>query len=211
VISTRFLPVLCAVVAVALIPTFIHSYSGSTVQDGRSAAAIPTSLAGYHSTPSRRNPSWFKRKFETDDWTERTYRSAGDEVTLSVVRSYDPKRLYHHPELALAYGPSYLRTERRRFAQRPDIPVHVLYAESDATVAIYTLHYGERFVENPISFQLRMAGELLFSGRKAMTLFFLSDEHVPESTDIDRLQSLGLFFAAIDHFLASEASGVRTR
>src|SRR5687767_6181107 len=169
-ISTRFLPVVCALLAVALVPTFIHSYAEFTVEDGRLTGSIPTLLAGYSGAASKRDADWGRRRFESHDWTERVYRSAGDEVTLSVIRSYDAKTLYHHPELAVAYGPSYLRNELRRFDQRPDVPVRVLYAEP-GTVALYALQYDDGFVENPIRFQLRTAGELLFSGRKAMTLF----------------------------------------
>ena len=43
-ISTRFLPVVCALVAVTLVPTFIHSYSDSAVRDGLTTAAISTML-----------------------------------------------------------------------------------------------------------------------------------------------------------------------
>ena len=203
-ISSRFVPAVCGLVAVALIPTYIHSYAGSTVQDGRTTASIPTSLAQYEGTPSGRNNTWAKRRFDSDDWTERIYRSSGDEVKLSVIRSFDAKRLYHHPELAVAYGPSYVRPEVRRLTRRPDIPVHVLYTDgSTRTIVLYALHYGDSFVQDPIRFQLRSAGELLFSGRKAMTLFFLTDESVPAGIDIDGLPSIGLFFDAIEQFVAS--------
>lgn len=203
-ISTRYVRIVCALVGLALVPTFIHSYSTSTLSDGRTTHAIPTSLAGYEGSPSGRNATWGTRRFESDDWTERMYRSAADEVKLSVIRSYDAKSLYHHPELAVSYGPSYAKTEVRRFPQRRDVPVHVLHTDNNAgTVAMYALHYDNGFVEDPIRFQLRIAGELLFSRRKAMTLFFLTDESVPPGTDIDSLPSIGLLFAAIDGFVAS--------
>jgi hypothetical protein len=186
VISSRFVPAVCALVAVALVPTYIHSYAGSTVQDRRTTASIPTSLAQYHGTASDRNATWGKRRFDSDDWTERIYRSTGDEVKLSVIRSFDPKSLYHHPELAVSYGPSYVSTEVRRLTRRPDIPVHVLStAGASRTIAMYALHYGDTFVQDPIRFQLRAAGELLFSGRKPMTLFFLTDDSVPAGLDVD--------------------------
>ncbi len=203
-ISTRYVRIVCALIGLTLVPTFIHSYSASTLSDGRTTQAVPTSLAGYEGTPSGRNASWGKRRFESDDWMERIYRSATDEVKLSVIRSYDAKSLYHHPELAVSYGPSYVRTEVRRFPQRRDIPVHVLYTDNNAgTVAMYALHYDNGFVEDPIRFQLRTAGELLFSGRKAMTLFFLTDESAPAGIEIDSLPSIGLVFAAIDRFIES--------
>lgn len=201
-ISTRFLPALCALAAVTLVPVLIHSYSEMTISDGRSLAAIPESLTGYSGNPSGRNKTWGQRRFGSDDWIERIYRSGNDEVKLTVIRSYDTKSLYHHPELAVSYGPSYNTSEVKRFAQRPDVPVHVLYAPS-RTVVMYALLYGDRFVEEPIRFQLGLAGELLFSGRRAMTLFFLTDEHIPPDTTIEALPSMGLFFEAIDRFSSS--------
>lgn len=201
-ISTRFLPALCALAAVTLVPVLIHSYSEMTISDGRSLAAIPESLTGYSGNPSGRNQTWGQRRFGSDDWIERIYRSGNDEVKLTVIRSYDTKSLYHHPELAVSYGPSYNTSEVKRFAQRPDVPVHVLYAPS-RTVVMYALLYGDRFVEEPIRFQLGLAGELLFSGRRAMTLFFLTDEHIPPDTTIEALPSMRLFFEAIDRFSSS--------
>ena len=195
-ISTRYLAIVCGLVAVALVPTFIHSYSDSAVRDGRTTASIPMALAGYTGAPSGRNATWGQRRFESNDWTERVYRSGRDEVRLTVVRSYDAKSLYHHPELAVTEG-DFVKTELKRFAQRPDIPVHVLYAQR-SRIALYVLHYDQRIVQDPIRFQLRMAGELLFSGRKAMTLFFLTDGNA--GPDIESLPSRALFFEAIDRF-----------
>lgn len=201
-ISSRFLPIVCALVGLTLVPTLIHSYSDSTVRDGRATQMIPMSLAGYEGAPSGRNATWGKRRFESDDWMERIYKSGGDEVKLSVIRSYDPKSLYHHPELAVSYGPSWVRSEVKRFPQRSEIPIHMLYTDGGA-VAMYVLHYDDRFVQDPIMFQLRTAGELLFSGRKPMTLFFVTDQSVPSSADISTLPSASLLFAAIDRFLAT--------
>jgi hypothetical protein len=204
VISTRFLPIVCGLVAITLVPTFIHSYSDSAVRDGRTTTSIPMALAGYTGSASGRNATWGQRRFESDDWTERVYRSERDEVRLTVVRSYDAKALYHHPELAVTEN-TFSSTELTRFTQRPDIPVYVLHAESGG-VALYALHYDGAFVQDPIRFQLRTAGELLFSGRKAMTLFFLTDDGGVPGSGVESLPSLGLFFAAIDRFTAS--SGV---
>ena len=71
VISTRFLPIVCGLVAVTLVPTLIHSYADSAVRDGRTTASIPMTLAGYTGAPSGRNATWGQRRFESDDWTER--------------------------------------------------------------------------------------------------------------------------------------------
>jgi len=206
-ISGRFLSIVCALVGVTLVPTLIHSYAEFAVHDGLTAQAIPDSLVGYPCTPSGRNETWGERKFESFDWVERMCKSGTDTVKLTVVRSYDPKTLYHHPELAVAYGPSYAKAEVRRFTLRPEIPVHMVYAnQNGGAVAMYVLLYDGRFVEDPIWFQMRTAGELLFSGRKAMTLFFVTDENVSATADVDALPSSRLLFASIDQFLAPSAS-----
>ena len=137
-ISSRFVPIVCALVALALVPTYIHSYAGSTVQDGRRTGSISDSLAHYRGASSGRNATWGKRRFDSDDWLERVYRSSNDEVKLTVIRSYDPKSLYHHPELAVSNGPSYANSEVRRFRQRPDIPVHVSQQPVNSESSRYT-------------------------------------------------------------------------
>lgn len=206
-ISTRFLSVVCALVGLTLVPTLIHSYAETEVRDGLSTQVISTSLAGYEGVPSGRNATWGKRRFDSNDWMERKYTSNGDEIKLSVIRSFDPKSLYHHPELAIAYGPSYVRSEVKRFAQRPEIPVHMLYTDKDGgTVAMYALEYDRGFVADPIRFQIRTAGELLFSRRKPMTIFFVADGNVPESANIDSLPAAKVLFAAIDSFLRKGGS-----
>ena len=91
-ISARYLPIVCALVGLTLVPTLIHSYSDSIIRDGRATQTIPTSLAGYEGAPSGRNATWGKRRFESDDWTERVYTSGRDAVKLSVIRSYDLTR-----------------------------------------------------------------------------------------------------------------------
>jgi hypothetical protein len=205
-ISTRYLVPLCALLALALVPTVIHSYMDDVERDGRSTVTIPDRLAGYAGAPSDRNATWGERRFGADDWIERTYVTAGDEVRLTVVRSFDPKALYHHPELAVAYGTSFVGLETRRFAARPEVPVFVLEpGPGVAARAMYVLHYGDEFVEAPIRFQLRTAGALLFSTRKPMTLFFVLDPAAPPDGDIETSGATRLLFSAIDGFLEPES------
>lgn len=202
-ISTRYaLPVLVLAV-LALIPTVIHSYAGLVVDDGRRASAMPVTLATFGSTPSSRNATWGKRRFDSDDWMERTYNVDGHRVLLTVIRSYDLKALYHHPELAVAYHEGHAFDPERtlRFPGRQSVPVHVLRAgTSDNVLAVYALYYDGGFVENPITFQLRTATELLFSGRKAMTLLFAQDPSVPASADVSTAPPTRVLFAALDYF-----------
>ena len=198
-ISHRFGPAVCVLVAFALVPPFIHSYAGAA-DDGFHTRSIPEELAGFSSSAARRDSRWGKETFDSDDWFARTYRQDGSEVTLSVIRSYDLKRLYHHPELAVAYGTSFVAHETRRLPAHAEIPLHVLRSgEGWHTVAVYVLRYDDRYVERPIAFQLRTAGELLFSRRKPMTLFF-AHQIAPDDADVAALPATRLLLESIRRF-----------
>jgi hypothetical protein len=202
-ISHRFIPMVCLLLAVAIVPTIIHSYSGAAHDDRRTTAAIPEVLVGLDSIPSERAATWGKRRFDSDDWIERVYRDAGGQkLRLTVVRSYDPKSVYHHPELAVAYRTSFVGEDVIVMDERPEVPVHVLKPGPGVNAsAMYVLHYDTRFVDNPIAFQIRAAGELLFSKRRPMTLFFLLNEDARAGDAGSTAGEAGLLFAAIDAFL----------
>ena len=207
-ICSRYVPLLCALLVAALVPTVIHSYAGMKVDDGRTTTVIPIALAGFTSAPTDRNDGWGKRRFESDDWFERRYVSGRDEAVLTVIRSYDLKRLYHHPELAVAYGTAFVEHEVVRFPERTDIPVHVLRTRETnrPAVAMYVLHHGDSFVDAPIWFQLRTAGELLVGGRRAMTLIFVNDVSVPEDANVATLPSRTLLMEATDAFVSAKTA-----
>jgi hypothetical protein len=203
VISFRFVPIVCAMLLLALVPTWIHSYSGAAHADGLTTSGIPAALGAYHGLPTARNATWGKRRFDSDDWFERTYTDGSHQVRLTVVRSNDLKTLYHHPELAVAYGPSFLPETLHPLPGRPEIPVHVLSpAEGGNVAALYVLQYEQRFVADPIPFQIRTAGELLFTRRQPMTLFFATETVATDVTDVERLSSPAVLQAAIDAFAA---------
>ena len=205
-ISSRYIPAMCAVVALALVPTIIHSYAGVVVDDGLSTSSIPTTLAGFTSVPSTRDAGWGNRRFESDDWFERRYLSGNDEVLLTVLRSYDLKRLYHHPELDVAYGAGYLTEEIVELDGAKGVPVYLLRAsaETDGT-AMYALHYGDEFVSSPLWLQVRVAGELLFSGRKPMTLLFARDIRGLKGSVPSGFPSARVLTAAIERFSSDAA------
>lgn len=205
--TSRYASAVCLLLGLALVPTLIHSYGGDVAGDGRSASIVPASAAGFSSAPTDRNAGWAKRRFDSDDWIERTYAKNGDEAQLTVIRSYDAKKLYHHPELAVAYGTSFVGHQLRRFPQDPSVPVHVLEpAPGVSARAMYVLNYGDDFIDDPIRFQIKSAGELLFSRRKPMTLFFVHDVTVPEGADLATLPSTDLLFSVVHSFLTSGAA-----
>jgi hypothetical protein len=191
-------------VALALVPTIIHAYAGVVVDDGLRASMVPESLAGFDSRASERSENWGERRFESHDWVERVFVTPNGEVPLTIVRSYDLKALYHHPELAVAYGTDFQRARVEPLPGQPDIPMHVLETVREGgPAAFYVLHYDGRFINDPIRFQVRTASELLFGGRQAMTLFFVQSPGLRASTDPQSRPSIALLRAAIQHFIQS--------
>lgn len=200
-INPRHSAAVAILLAFALAPTVIHSYLRVTVADGRRAAALPAVLDGMPSSRTDRRPGWVANNFDSDDWVERVYRVDRDTVTLFVARSYDAKRLYHHPELALLKGLEPTPAGRHRVARRPAVPLHVLTTTGGGRsgVAVYALLYDGRFVDNAVLFQLQTATELLFSGRRPMTLFMASD--LAGSVDrLDDAPATRVLLAAIASF-----------
>ena len=206
-LSSRYAPALCVVLLLALVPTIIHSYVGVVVHDGRVTASISRTLQSYTSAPTKRPVDWGERHFDSHDWFERQYVLGGDTTVLTVVRSYDLKELYHHPELAVAYHQAkFDRDEMATMPGHPDEPVHVLSNGGEPPVALYILHYDGRFIADPIRFQLRTAAELLFTGRKAMTLFFVRDDAAPGGVAPLQLPAARILQEAIDQFVKSGPS-----
>ena len=152
------------------------------------------------------------RRFESDDWVERTYANGSREVRLTVVRSYDLKTLYHHPELAVAYGPSFQRETLSTLPGRPAMPVHVLAPRAGSDVhAMYVLRYDDHFVADPIWFQIRTAGELLFKPRQPMTMFFTTESGVSPDATVRPQASTAVLLAAVDAFVAQSTGAVASR
>jgi hypothetical protein len=193
-IRPRHAAALLTLLLLALVPTIIHSYIGVVSDDGWKAAAIPTNLAGYTAGSDRRDPTWGARRFDSDNWIARRYTRGADEIVLTVVRSYDLKSVYHHPELAIAYDTPFTTSTVERLGAK-QIPLHVL--KSGNALGLYVLHYDGRFVADPIWFQLRTAGELLFSSRKVMTLFFVQDP-VADTSVIEETGALQVLLASIN-------------
>jgi hypothetical protein len=204
-ISTRFAPVVIVLLALALVPTIIHSYGSADVTDGLTAAAIPFELAGESGTATKRRPEWVMDRLESRDWIERNYSA---NLRLFVARSLDAKRLYHHPELAVVYPESFGYAVGARLPQRPDVPVFVLTGQdaNSNSRALYVLLYDGHYVADPIRFQIRTSFELLFGRRKPMTLFFVRERDVPRDTPIEKTHAARLLFAALDSFQTQRPS-----
>ena len=177
ILSARYATPTLVVLALALVPTVVNVYVGRKVVEGPPLSeALPSVLAGQMSQPTTRKATTIRREFASDDWVERVYASGlGPGVKVLAVRSYDMKRLYHHPELAISdanYGTA--EVHEVPAADGP-LAVHVLHGEKGGTAA-YALLYKGRTVSNPYLFQLRVAPEFLLLGQRPLTLVFAEDE-----------------------------------
>jgi hypothetical protein len=194
--STRYLPVVAVLLAVALVPTVVHTYAGVTASDGKSSGLVAMRLDGVDGIATNRSPGWVADNFGTTDFIERRY---GTDVTLFVARGYDPKRLYHHPELGLAWGHSFDSASVLKVQSASvDIPLHTLSGDSD--FAAYALLYDDKFIENPMSFQIENAVQALFRPQRPMTLFFARGR---ATSDPLRSPVVRILVSAIESFHAS--------
>jgi hypothetical protein len=201
-ISSRSLAATAALLALALVPTVVHTYVGITATDGRTSGAVAHHLDGVEGVDTKRSVGWVTQYFGTEDFVERRY---GTDVTLFVARGYDAKRMYHHPELALAYGRSYDSVNIAHVSSSAkSVPVYMLTGQGG--LACYALLYNDEFVEKPLQFQARQAFSMLFSPRRQMTLFFARG-----STSSDAIESpaVRILLAAVESFLAHPSTESR--
>jgi len=207
-IAPRFSAAVAVLLGMALVPTVIHEYVGLSVDDGRVTKAVDFRLADLTGTATGRKSFWAIRKFESHDWIERWYTANNERIQLLVARSYDPKRLYHHPELAIIQTDDLTSRGVVRLAHSRNVPIHVLESRrtSGRGLAMYALHYDREFVDDAVWFQVRTAASLLVGGRRQMTLFFVHDTEVPSDAPLENLPVTRLLFAAIDSFVNQPAA-----
>lgn len=201
--STRYALPVALVLMLALIPTVIHGYLSMKINDGLAAENIKPLLAGFTSIATNRQPGWGESTFGCEDWIERTYTDKqGRSLRLFVGRSYDHKRLYHHPELALSYGKDLKGTGQIRLPGQPEIPVNILRnAMRPNFSAAFVLLYDGKFIDNPITHQVQDALKQLVSARKPMTLFYLANDATPDGVAFTKTPDASLLESAIKDFI----------
>lgn len=200
-ISSRYAIPVIILLIIALIPTVIHSYLSAKAIDGKSVQSIPSILNNFTSTPSKRNAQWGKDIFDSEDWFERDYYdSHKTKIQLFVARSYDHKRLYHHPELALSYGVDLTKNNIIYSPEYPEIPLHILTNQDKSKLVAYTLLYDDELIQDPIMHQLGDSIRLLVNARKPMTLFYVSQLIAPKHTAVEKPAAVSLLLSAIQNF-----------
>jgi len=197
-IAARYARPVAALVAFALIPTVLHTYVGARSVDGRRVDRLPSQLSGLYGATTPRGGRWALEALDADEAIERQY---GSELTLFVARSYDVKRLYHHPELVVAYGRNFDAQTIVWFDRNAPIPVHVL--TGPGRTAAYVVQSGDAFVGDPLAYEMRSALPALFRARRQATLFFAygRDERTPIALDSP---TIGLLLSAVQSWQSQQ-------
>lgn len=206
--SFKYSKIVVLLLAITMIPVLIHSYIGAKEIDSYRTDRISTNLGGIQFVSSGRNETWGD-VFASADWIERRSTSANHHnLLLFVARSYNYKRLYHHPELAVLYGKALknggvktLKTKDSR-----DLNVHFLIKQDGNGLAGYCLSYDDKFIENPILFQLSTSIKLLVTERKPMTLFFVYDDSLTSVEEFEKSTAGIVLKSAIEEFYAQNSS-----
>lgn len=194
-ISTRLAPATLAVLCLALVPVGLHTYGGVTHDDGVRVTAVPEVLNGVRSVPETRTANWGQRRFATDEWFDRWY-GTNPRLRLTVVRTFDPKAVYHHPELAVSYpGTTLGRATQERLPSGE--PIFVLRGiDEHRDLVAYALVSDGEVVGNPYLFQVGLAAKMLVGGRRPMTLVYVQDPN-PPAVPIGQQPALALLSTAL--------------
>ena len=197
-ISTRFAAPTFVLTSLALVPTVLHTYMNDKLRAETRLEQLAVQVDTDSGQQTERTTEWALRKFDTDDWMQRAYFNG--EVVLTIVRTYDPKRIYHHPELAVAYPDDYLPEHVLRVPARSTVPVHVLTGQNDSADrrSMYVLEYDGTYVVDPLRFQLRSAFQSLFSARKPMTLIYVHERAHARRDDAQTSRGARVLVAALD-------------
>lgn len=183
-LAHRYVTPVALLLAGALIPTVMHSYADVRRDSGPTAQTVEQHLFAVRSRASDRTDRWVRRTFAAVDWMERWYTVGDRELLLFVARSYDHKRLYHHPELALVKG---VDLEENGLAALPDggRAQQLKARPGSRGAAAYALVYEGQTVTDPLFVQLRSVTTELLKPRLPMTLVFVFDSSTPITTTDD--------------------------
>ena len=202
-ISAKYAPYLVLLLVIALVTTVIHVYAGLEEDDGHHTSQVPVELAGFSSHPTDRREAWGRATFDSHDWFERLYEKGRTRVRLFVGRSFNQKRLYHHPEIALSRGADLANERIVTLPGDPQMPVHLLPYRNGSGLAAYVLVYDDRFIVDPVANQLGDAIWQLYNPRRPMTLFYVVQEGVSGQTPFAQTAAAEVLVNAVHAFLSA--------
>ena len=184
-IATRHTWLVAALLLLALVPTYLNVYrQPPALEPGALDAAIPADLEGYRgAAPGRHEAGWVAAHFAAPDFVERKYRVGAQEIEIFAARTYDGKKLFHFPELALTYGRSVTAERQEELdVDGRTVPVRVLEFRKPHAVhrSVSALFYGTRPVRDPMPFLFRTLPALFLGQREPMTLVYVQGEAHPD-------------------------------
>jgi hypothetical protein len=184
--STRYVPHVAVLLALTAVLTLLQARDDHRDDDCANPAALfPVRAAPYddehdEKAEKRRRTNQVAAG-ESGRWDEGSVElSPGLRLNYTIVRTFEPRRIYHQPGRNLATD---VRTRREGIEHLDDgtrpVAIHRLHIETarrageGQIVAAYLLvHRGEAVV-NPILAQLRGAPFELVSGRRPMTRYLV--------------------------------------
>ncbi len=178
-LSGRFARSLGLLLVLGSIPVLVHSYLDTLVDP---CAAPEVLLARFAlDPPSAKRTDFLRSSMSADAFAEGSLPGASGESTLRylVLRSWDPKRLYHQPEQRLLKGLEISESELDWIeVDGAPIPIRSIEVQTNLVrhaepVAAYLLVYDGEAVENPYVAQIGSAVRQLVGGRLPMTLYFV--------------------------------------
>jgi exosortase len=188
-VSARFALPLAALCTLALVPVALNSYAGRRSDD---CAHPEVLMPGAPPSSAKAEP------FDAFAFREGSVRGS-PELRYAIVRSYDPKKLYHRPEYWLTDHREPLASAAGEVdAGDRSLPVrHLQFSARDGQVdlAAYLLVYGGEPVANPVRAQLADAPALMLRGQQPMTLYY--------AQAVARAQDEQAASDALDRWLAS--------
>ena len=84
------------------------------------------------------------------------------------------------------------------------MPVNLLRKDMRPNIAAFVLLYDGKFIDNPISHQIRDSLKQLISARKPMTLFYIADDNAPKNTAFIQSPAASLLNKAIKDFMGQQ-------
>ena len=178
-VSFRYVRPVGLLLALASVPVIAHSVFGLASE---TCADPKTLLAGFDAPePSPARAEFLRSVMHMSEFAEGSVTRDGRTTGLDylVLRSWDPKRLYHRPEQRLLKGVvakgtrwEWLETGDRRLPIQT-VEYEKLLVTQSKPVAAYLLVYDGEPVSNPYWAQLRSSMSQLVWGKQPMTLYFV--------------------------------------
>ena len=189
--SLRYVRPLGLLLAVAAVPVIAHSVIGITAETCADPEALISGLDAPE--PSLERAEFLRSSMHVSEFAEGSAvpPRGGAALDYLVLRSWDPKRLYHRPEQRLLKGVIATGT-RLEWVDAGDrsLPIQSVEYEQllmaqHKPVAAYLLVYAGEPVSNPYWAQIASSLRELLLGKQPMTLYFVYGSGGPDAQAVE--------------------------